>query len=195
MSSTISGPAGSAASHSRFSLVSVVVGPADGVARDGVEAFRALDAGADLVVIAANQRVRLEVAHALADGVGIGAVADQVAEQQDLVVAERLGLGHDGLEGLEVRVYVADDQVAHQVSGVQPLHDVIDELLNGAASCVHPEVRLAVGREALIIKLFHPQPIGGQRPPAVDGARAAGRLSNGASSQTTAAVPQHQLAI
>ena len=64
---------------------------------------------------------------------------------------------------------VADDQVAHQVSGVQPLHDVFDELLNGAASCVHPEVRLAVGREALIIKLFHPQPIGGQRPAAVAG--------------------------
>ena len=66
-------------------------------------------------------------------------------------------------------MYVAYDQVAHQVSGVQPLHNVFDELLHGAASCVHPEVRLAVGREALIIKLFHAQPIRGQRPAAVAG--------------------------
>ena len=53
--------------------------------------------------------------------------------------------------------------------GVQPLNDVFDELLNGAASCVYPEVRLAVGREALIIKLFHTKTIRGQRPAAVAG--------------------------
>ena len=34
--------------------------------------------------------IGLELAHAIADGVRIGAVADQVAEQQDLVVAERV---------------------------------------------------------------------------------------------------------
>ena len=63
-----------------------VVGPADGAARDGVEAFGAFDARADLVVIAANQRVRRERANAFDDGVGIGAVADEIAEHEDAIV-------------------------------------------------------------------------------------------------------------
>jgi hypothetical protein len=91
-----------------------VEGPTDGVAGHGVEAFGTFEAGADLVVVAANQGVRRQGAHALADGVGVGAVADQVTQHEHLVVLQRLGLGHHGLVGLEVGVYVADDQVAHQ---------------------------------------------------------------------------------
>ena len=90
-----------------------VVGPADGAAGDGVEALGAFDARPDLVVIAANQRVRLQRPNPVADRIGVGAVADQVAQHEDLCVTERRGRGHDGLIGLEIRVDVADDQVAH----------------------------------------------------------------------------------
>ena len=38
---------------------------------------------------------------------------NQIAEHQVLVVAQRPGLGHDRLIGLEIPVYVAYDQVAH----------------------------------------------------------------------------------
>ena len=71
---------------------------------------------------------------------------------------------------------------------------LIDELLDGAASCVHPEVRLAVGREALIIKLFHLQPIRGQRPAAVERDALEDRGERHIQPDDRA-VAQHQLAV
>ena len=71
---------------------------------------------------------------------------------------------------------------------------MIDELLNGAASCVHPEVRLAVGREALIIKLFHTKPIRSQRTPAVLG-YALQHGFEGRVEPDHRAIPQHQFTV
>ena len=64
-------------------------------------------------------------------------------------------------------MYVADDEVAHQVSSQSTIWST--SVLDRAAPCVHAEVRLAVGREPLIIELFHLQAIGGERTPAVEG--------------------------
>src|ERR1019366_8360715 len=48
----------------------------------------------------------------IANGVGVGAVTDQVAAAKGAVVGAG-GLGQDSLEGLEVGVEIADNEIAH----------------------------------------------------------------------------------
>src|SRR5450759_3797555 len=48
----------------------------------------------------------------IADRVGVGAVADEVAAAEGVVVAAG-GLGEDGLESLDVGMEVADNEIAH----------------------------------------------------------------------------------
>jgi hypothetical protein len=67
-------------------------------------------------VIPADDGVRLQAADAVHDCVRVGAVADEVAEHQDAVVGNLAGGVEHRLEGLEVRVDVTQDQVAHQCS-------------------------------------------------------------------------------
>jgi hypothetical protein len=83
--------------------------PSHGVSGDGIEAVGRLEAACDLVVVPADDRQRIEQAHALDHGVGIGAVADQVAENQCAVVAAALGVGETGLESLQVCMDVGQD--------------------------------------------------------------------------------------
>ena len=71
---------------------------------------------------------------------------------------------------------------------------VFDELLDGVASGVDPEMRLVIRHEPLIIKLFHTGPIGGQRPAAVEGDAPQHGLE-GRVKPDDGAVPEHQLAI
>ena len=54
--------------------------------RHGIESFSLLEAAGDLVVIASDDRDRLQRDHAIDDGVRIRAVADQVAEHQRVIV-------------------------------------------------------------------------------------------------------------
>ena len=59
-----------------------LAGPHRGVLRDLVEVAGVVDPAGRLVVIAADDRDRLERADPVDDGVGLGAVADEVAEHE-----------------------------------------------------------------------------------------------------------------
>ena len=47
-------------------------------------------------------------------GVGLGAVADQVAQAPDLVESARVDVGQHGLEGRQVAVHVGEQGDAHR---------------------------------------------------------------------------------
>ena len=96
-----------------------LVGPADRRPGHGVEGVGRLEAGPDLVVVAADHRVRVEAAHPLDDRVRIGAVAHQVAQHQHPVVGDAGGGVEHGLERLDVGMDVAQDEVTHQRSMVR----------------------------------------------------------------------------
>ena len=64
-------------------------------------------------MIAADQPIRLDCTDFFDDGIGISAVANQIAEDERAVVGEILGGGEDSLERLHVGVNVAEDQIAH----------------------------------------------------------------------------------
>src|SRR4030095_14592934 len=89
-------------------------GPGDGVPRQMIETLDGVDPGADLVVIAANDDRARDRSHALDHRVGIGTVADQIAQHEH--ASDVAGCGERGLERFEVGVNVADDQVTHQYS-------------------------------------------------------------------------------
>ena len=57
--------------------------------------------------------VRLEREHAFDDGVGVRAVADEVAEDQRVREAARGGVGEARVERFEVRVDVGQDEITH----------------------------------------------------------------------------------
>ena len=65
---------------------------------------------------------------------------------------------------------VAEDEIAHwaTVLSPEPLDDLIDELFDRASPGVESEVGLAVRHEPLIIESFHLDPIGRERPAAVE---------------------------
>src|SRR5687767_256733 len=79
-----------------------------------IEAGAGGEPGSHLVVIASNDLRRRHGLDAIDDGVGVGAVADQVAEDEHAIEALAGGGGEHGVERLEVRVDVADDEVTHQ---------------------------------------------------------------------------------
>ena len=70
----------------------------------------------DLVVIAADDRLRLEFANHLNHRVRIGTVADDVAEDEAVVVAPHPCVLQARAESLEVGVNVRQNQIAHQAS-------------------------------------------------------------------------------
>src|SRR5262245_12154924 len=88
--------------------------PRDRVAGEVVEAVDVLDARADLVMVASNDRGSRQPANAIDDGVRVGAVADEIAEYEDGIDLSRSR--ERRLEGLEVRVDVTYDQITHQNS-------------------------------------------------------------------------------
>ena len=92
--------------------------PARRVTRDGVEPLGLIDAAGHFVVVAAHDRRRLECLHALDDGVGVGAVADEIAEHEGLLVAAGAGVVETGGERFQVRVDVGQNEITHGASVV-----------------------------------------------------------------------------
>ena len=93
----------------------VLQGPQGGAAGHGVEPLQIVLAGGGAVVIAAHDDGAVG-AHPIADGVGIGAVADQIAAAQGAIVMAGGSL-EDGIEGFEIGVKVTDYEIAHGESG------------------------------------------------------------------------------
>ncbi len=87
-------------------------GPFEGGVGEGVEADDFGGGASFLVVIAFYDRAAefLETCDAL---VGVGVVADDVADADELVSPEGLRIFHDGIEGLEVRMDVSEDSEFH----------------------------------------------------------------------------------
>ncbi len=82
-----------------------------GAGRELLEADRAGHAH----VVVAGQADRRMAARHLDAGVGLGAVADEVAETPHLVGADELGVGEHRLEGVPVAVDVGEDCDLHLV--------------------------------------------------------------------------------
>jgi hypothetical protein len=82
-------------------------------ARRLVEFNRRLEACADLVVIPADHRHRVERDGAIDRFDGIGAVPDQIAEHEHLIVAARGRVLEHRVKGLQVGVNVGENEVAH----------------------------------------------------------------------------------
>src|SRR5271154_2875734 len=89
----------------------LVASPQRNGARDGIEIVGVGDARAGFIVIAANGE-RANFADAIDHFVGIGAVADYVAETDYFVPMAFRG-GEGGVESCEVGVNVAENQIAH----------------------------------------------------------------------------------
>jgi hypothetical protein len=87
-------------------------GPVGGEPGDVVERAAVLQSAGGLVVVAADHGERLERADAIDDAVGLRSVADEVAEDEDLVPAARGSRVEDAVERVGVRVDVGQDQVA-----------------------------------------------------------------------------------
>ena len=81
------GPAGSARRYSRFVRRQRVAGPQRRHARDRVELAAVVDAAGRLVVVAADDRDRVQRRMRSMTAFGLGAVADQIAEHQRRVPA------------------------------------------------------------------------------------------------------------
>ncbi len=125
MSSTSTGPFGNAPSHARFSRSQIGDRPLDRLPRDLVEPLHTLESRRNLVVIATDDRPDPKATHALDDSIGVGAVADEIAQHERAVVAG--GRRQRRLERLEVGVNVAQDEIFHVplISNPleQPLHN------------------------------------------------------------------------
>src|SRR5947209_20019312 len=87
-------------------------GPNGGDVGHGIEPLDVFEAGAGLVVIAADGDLGV-LTHPFRDDIGVGSVTDNIAETHNTVVFA-LGMGQDGLECLPVRVNVTQDQEAHR---------------------------------------------------------------------------------
>ncbi len=103
-------PLGQAAQELHVVLGQALLRPERGAGRHRVEVLQAHQAGAGLVVIAAHKDFA-QSACPLAHFVGIGAVADQVAQVEHAVVL-RHGL-ETGFERFQVGMNVRDDQDSH----------------------------------------------------------------------------------
>src|ERR1700689_3859633 len=88
------------------------LGPEGGQARHRVEPLQVLQAGASLVVIAADDAANI-FSNPPDYRIGIGAITDQIAATDDLIV---LGAGarQHSAERLPIGVNVAQDQIAHR---------------------------------------------------------------------------------
>ena len=88
--------------------------PARRALRDRVEAFSLVDAARHLVVVAAHDRLRTQFLDACDHRIGIGAVADDVAEAQRPIVPAGGRVREARLERFEIRVDIGQDEVAHR---------------------------------------------------------------------------------
>ena len=108
---------------------------------------------ADLVVVAADRGDRCESPEPRDHAVRIGAVADQVPEQQDVVRAVALGVGKDALESVDIGVNVAEHQVPHDgFLGPQPLDDLVRQVANRCPAAVQADVSLGVCQTAYLVQ-------------------------------------------
>jgi hypothetical protein len=86
--------------------------PDRGQPRHVIELAPVVDAAGGFVVVPANHGFRCQLAHAIDDRVGLGAVADQVAKHE-YPIPRPCGVIEDDIEGVDVGVNVGQDQVAH----------------------------------------------------------------------------------
>src|SRR5436305_3588944 len=92
----------------------VIARPEGGVLGGVVEALAVIGAGGHAVVIAADVELRaVHLAHDIEDLVRLRAVADEVAEADDLLVLLAADAVHHRAQGLDVRVEIADDEGPH----------------------------------------------------------------------------------
>jgi hypothetical protein len=92
--------------------VELVARPDDGVGGVRIETFEMIFAGAVFVVIAFDAG-NVHVAHDLETFLGLGVVADDIAEADDVRGVLRLDVVQDDLEGVQIPVDVCDDGVFH----------------------------------------------------------------------------------
>ena len=88
--------------------------PARRALGDRVEPLSLFQAARNLVVIAADDRDRLQRLYAFNDRVGVGAIAHEIAQHESGVERTSARVGKTGVERLEVRVNVGQDEVAHR---------------------------------------------------------------------------------
>ncbi len=92
----------------------LILGPARGLERDFVEHLAVVDAATHLIVIASDDDRTFELADSVNNRIRIGAVADEVAEDDGSVeVLATYALQHRG-KRFEVRVDVAQYEISHE---------------------------------------------------------------------------------
>ena len=146
-----------------------LAGPLDRHLR-GLREGRDVERAEHRQVVVADQADLAALADQRRAGVGIGAVADQVAEAPDLLDAGRLDRREDGLEGGQVGVDVADDGYAQAASVLRVSPGPYDGRVSTTDSIA--ELRGAVERAARALRdgePTEPEPIA--RPPAEARAR------------------------
>src|SRR5262249_23505876 len=87
--------------------------PESGVPRPCLEAVSLFAPPPELIVIAADQRQRLDGLDAVDDGVWIRAVADQVAEHEGAVIATSGSVCDADVKRFEIGVDVGQNKIAH----------------------------------------------------------------------------------
>ena len=92
--------------------------PLRSLLRHDVEPIGLVEPERHLVMIAAHDSGRRQSAHAVDHGVGVGAVADQIAEDEGLVVSTSLRMAQNRFERLEVRVNIGQDEIAHRIEAM-----------------------------------------------------------------------------
>ena len=122
-----------------------------------------------LVVIAADDGDRVQRANAIDDFVRRRAVADEIAEDEQVIPGAGAA-SSTAVERLDVRVNVGNDQIAHRGVDLRladgPTISLGDFVGRGAAD-VDPQVRLRVRDPPGGEQPLHLAAIGGERPPAV----------------------------
>ncbi len=83
--------------------------PQHGRARHDIEPLRLFDPRSHLVVVAANDRLRVQFAHAVDHGIGISAVSDDVAKHERAGVPPGPCIGQARVERFQIAVNIGQD--------------------------------------------------------------------------------------
>ena len=119
----------------------LIAGPESNGARDGIKIVGVGEAGAGFIVIPANGE-RADFADAVNYFVGIGTVADYVAETDYFVPVAFRG-GEGGVESGQVGVDIAENQIAHATAPRGRMRIIDEEWTGCTKSRVGSRVALA----------------------------------------------------
>ena len=86
-----------------------LLGPPRRLGRNAVEAVGSLNPRGDLVVVASDHHVWLQIENPVDDLVRVGTVADEIAQHEQAVVGVAGRPGQHRLEGVDVTVNVAEN--------------------------------------------------------------------------------------